>query len=67
MIGNFFANCFVHFEPHGPIEGESLDDALDLPPYLIEGSAWERDWKRANPNGWKGLGSVSFISWFCKL
>jgi len=54
MIGNFFANCFIHFEPYEPINGKSLYDAdLDLPPYLVPGSAWEGDWKASNPNGWK--------------
>lgn len=66
MIGNFFANCFIHFEPYEPIEGESLyDPDIDLPPYLVTGSAWEGDWKMANPNGWKGVSLC--ISWCCKL
>jgi len=55
MIGNFFANCFIHFEPYQPIEGESsYDPKSDIPPYLVPGSLWEQEWKNVNPNGWKG-------------
>eukprot|EP00529_Nitzschia_sp_RCC80_P005363 CAMPEP_0113520682 /NCGR_PEP_ID=MMETSP0014_2-20120614/44232_1 /TAXON_ID=2857 /ORGANISM="Nitzschia sp." /LENGTH=988 /DNA_ID=CAMNT_0000418581 /DNA_START=335 /DNA_END=3301 /DNA_ORIENTATION=+ /assembly_acc=CAM_ASM_000159 len=53
MRGNFYANCFVHFEPIAPIDGSSkYDPTLDLPPYLIPGSAWETEWRKAN-KGWK--------------
>ena len=66
MIGNFFANCFIHFEPYEPMEGESLyDPELDLPPYLKTGSAWAKDWKTSNPRGWKGV-SFSVFSIFRK-
>jgi hypothetical protein len=62
MIGNFFANCFIHFEPYEPIDGESLyDPEADIPPYLVTGSAWEMNWKADNPGGWKG---VSFFRGF---
>jgi hypothetical protein len=56
MIGNYFANCFIHFEPSEPIEGESsYNPELDLPPYLKTGSAWVEDWKNSHPKGWKGV------------
>lgn len=58
MVGNYFANCFIHFEPSEHIEGESSHDPdLDLPPYLKTGSAWAEDWKSKNPKGWKGVSS----------
>ena len=65
MIGNFFANCFVHFEPYESIKGESsYDPKLDIPPYLVTGSMWEKEWKTGNPGGWKG---VSLIRCFTKV
>eukprot|EP00536_Pseudo-nitzschia_multiseries_P007412 jgi/Psemu1/256225/estExt_Genewise1Plus.C_1750033 len=55
MVGNFFANCFIHFEPIRPIEGENLHDPnSDIPPYVIPGSVWAKEWKEDNPDGWKG-------------
>jgi len=55
MIGNFFANCFIHFEPYESIDGKSLyDPKKDIPPYLKPGSTWEVNWKSDNPMGWKG-------------
>ena len=53
LRGNFYANCFVHFEPIAPIDGSSkYDPTIDLPPYLIPGSAWETEWRKEN-KGWK--------------
>mmetsp|Transcript_20213 Transcript_20213/g.47339 ORF Transcript_20213/g.47339 Transcript_20213/m.47339 type:complete len:429 (-) Transcript_20213:1610-2896(-) len=55
MVGNFFANCFIHFEPYEPIEGESsYDPKSGVPPYVVPGSVWEAEWKKQNPDGWKG-------------
>jgi hypothetical protein len=60
MKGNFYANCFVHFEPYAPKEGKSNYDAdLDIPPYLIADSVWHSAWKSDNPRGWKKVGVVS--------
>ena len=66
MIGNFFANCFIHFEPYEPIDGESLyDPKADIPPYLVTGSAWEMNWKTDNPGGWKGVSLYrGFLNFF---
>ena len=59
MRGNFYANCFVHFEPIAPIDGNSkYDPTLDLPPYLIPGSAWEAEWRKDN-KGWKKVRKCS--------
>eukprot|EP00934_Nitzschia_sp_Nitz4_P001932 Nitzschia sp. Nitz4//scaffold3_size479765//398844//399468//NITZ4_000171-RA/size479765-exonerate_protein2genome-gene-1.375-mRNA-1//-1//CDS//3329550971//1932//frame0 len=58
LKGNYFANVFVHFEavgPHDPTTAQSFDPELDLPPYLIPGSPWEKDWKQNNPDGWRGV------------
>jgi len=55
MRGNYFANCFIHFEPIEPIEGESLyDPELDIAPYIVRDSVWEERWMSMNPDGWKG-------------
>lgn len=55
MKGNFFANCFIHFEPLEPIEGESLyDPELDIPPYILSGTQLAKTWIGKNPEGWKG-------------
>lgn len=55
--GKYFANCFLHFEPLGPldpeIDDEGRDPSIDIPPYLMHGSYWERTWKSQNPKGWK--------------
>jgi len=54
MRGDFFANLFIHFEPYAPKEGKSsYDPNNDIPPYLVNGSEWEKEWRMANPNGWK--------------
>ena len=59
MRGNYFANCFIHYEPIEPLEGESLyNPALDIPPYLIPDSKWMFKWKQMYPEGWK---QVSFF------
>ncbi len=56
MRGNYFANCFIHFEPIEPIEGESLyDPELDTPPYIVRDSVWEERWMQMYPEGWKGV------------
>jgi len=44
------ANCFIHFEPIGPIGGQ-VELTGDLPPYLIPGSVGEEEWRKANPDG----------------
>lgn len=53
MIGNFFANCFIHFEPYAPLDGEAHDPNSDIPPYIVKDSLWEKEWKTDNPDGWK--------------
>ena len=58
MRGNYFANCFIHYEPIEPLEGESLyNPALDIPPYLIPDSKWMFKWKQMYPEGWKKVSS----------
>jgi hypothetical protein len=53
MVGNFYANFFVHFEVLGPLNGKSdFDPKSGLPPYIIPGSKWEEDWRKDNPKGW---------------
>jgi prolyl 4-hydroxylase len=54
--GNFYANLFVHFEPIGPLdpnEEGTYDPALDIPPYVIPDSVWEKEWIKKHPRGWK--------------
>mmetsp|Transcript_12521 Transcript_12521/g.19374 ORF Transcript_12521/g.19374 Transcript_12521/m.19374 type:complete len:453 (+) Transcript_12521:134-1492(+) len=66
MKGNYFANVFIHFEPIGPVVPEgskfskdmlpdqarkSIDDGL--PPYVVKGSPWAKEYKNGNPDGWK--------------
>ena len=79
MRGNYFANCFIHYEPYAPKisssksksasnnnnEPEKEDDDDDddndnilIPPYLVPGSAWEKQWKQQNPDGWDTLRSL---------
>ena len=61
MRGNYFANCFIHYEPIEPLEGESLyDPALDIPPYLIPDSKWMFKWKQMYPDGWKQVSSFVY-------
>ena len=60
--GWFFANVFMHFEPIGSLdqtEKSRYNPDLDLPPYLIPGSKWEEEWKKQNPQGWKGVRCIS--------
>jgi prolyl 4-hydroxylase len=66
LNGKFYANVFVHFEPvgmrlGGTQEDSMYDPALDLPPYLVPGSVWEKDWRSKNPNGWKGVSTLTFV------
>jgi prolyl 4-hydroxylase len=54
----YFANIFIHFEPTGNHVYHRIDDPVeeldnDLPPYIIEGSPEESNWRWSNPNGWK--------------
>jgi hypothetical protein len=50
--GKYYANCFLHFEPTGPLNSELDDKQKDdmsagIPPYLIPGSYWEEfEWKK---------------------
>lgn len=59
LKGRFMANVFIHFEPIGPMGGET-EFGGDLPPYLIPGSEEEEHWRRANPNGHKLLKQRKF-------
>lgn len=59
MNGRFYANIFVHFEPLGDLK--SMDSILpkgQLPPYLIEGSEWEKWYRAAYPDGWNILSDI---------
>ena len=59
MNGNYFANCFIHYEPYEPLEGESsYDPNLDIPPYLIPDSQYVEEWRENNPKGWKGVSNL---------
>ncbi|CAB9517636.1 Ankyrin Repeat [Seminavis robusta] len=54
LVGNFYANAFLHFEGIGPLNdltkcGPNQDG---LPPYIVPGSFWVDDWKKRNPKGW---------------
>ena len=63
MQGRFYANVFAHFEPIGPLDpddpSDGYDPTTDLPPYLIPGSKWEKEWRKSNPDGWKGVRNMS--------
>lgn len=67
MQGRYFANIFVHFEPLGAFRRENHEDLTndlvyhedslasikeDLPPYVLPGSTWEKQWHEGNPDGW---------------
>lgn len=53
MKGKYFANIFIHFEAIGPMDGSPVQRDGDLPPYLIAGSPWEKQWRKDNPTGWQ--------------
>jgi hypothetical protein len=64
LIGNFYANVFIHFEPIAPLDPNdpgTYDPNLDIPPYVIANSKWETDWVQSNPKGWKGVSSTLCI------
>jgi hypothetical protein len=67
LKGRFYSNVFIHFEPLGPLDPnkpDTYDPVQDLPPYLIPNSKWESHWRRAMPDGWKGVCVVPFSSLF---
>ena len=41
LIGKFFANVFIHFEPVYEEGNEGI-----LPPYILEGSSEAEEWRR---------------------
>lgn len=44
---------FTDFEPIGPLDDKEVEvNHSGLPPYVLEGSAWEMVWRDQNPNGW---------------
>lgn len=58
LKGRYFANIFIHFEPTGCPLGDDTNAYLDtldsfLPPYLVPGSPWAKEWSIRNPGGWK--------------
>lgn len=54
LNGRYYANIFVHFEPLGPLDGSLPQrEGPDLPPYLLNNSPWEGQWRKDNPHGWK--------------
>jgi prolyl 4-hydroxylase len=56
LQGEFYANVFVHFEPMGPLDDSQVEiNKSGLPPYVLEGSSWEPEWRDANPKGWSLL------------
>lgn len=58
LVGNYYANVFVHFEPVAPLDPDdpdTYDPERDIPPYLIPDSDWEIEWMRGNPQGWQGV------------
>jgi hypothetical protein len=62
LIGNFYANVFIHFQPIAPLDPNdpgTYDPFLDIPPYLIQNSTWEMDWVASNPEGWKGVSTLA--------
>jgi hypothetical protein len=47
---------FIHFEPIGPLDDSLLEiNHSGLPPYVLEGSSWEPEWRDSNPDGWSLL------------
>lgn len=59
LVGRYFANIFIHFEPTGRSLGRSIpeggadQDDTFFPPYLLEGSPELKNWANNNPYGWK--------------
>lgn len=59
LVGRFYANAFLHFEPIGTLETDKLGlNENGSPPYIIPGSIWEKEWKLDNPNGWPLLNNA---------
>lgn len=53
LVGKFYANVFIHFEPLGPIDDDHAEiNVSGLPPYVVQGTAWEMVWRDKNPGGW---------------
>jgi len=72
MRGRHYANIFVHFEPMGVFRRENHEDLnIDvvahedsmvslkkgLPPYVVPGTPWEKQWNEQHPDGWELLRS----------
>jgi prolyl 4-hydroxylase len=56
--GDYFANIFVHFQPIGSLvytddDVVDIEKAIDIPPYIIPGSLWEKRWRADSPVGWQ--------------
>lgn len=77
LQGEFYANVFVHFEPMGPLDDSQLEiNQSGLPPYVLEGSSWEPEWRDDNPKGWSLLsqpnvlvqkGDISTLQYLAKM
>ena len=75
LQGEFYANVFVHFEPMGPLDDSQVEiNTSGLPPYVLEGSSWEPEWRDANPKGWSLLtkpnqysGDISTLQYVAKM
>lgn len=62
LQGRFYANVFLHFEPVGPLQGETVGlNENGTPPYIIPGSLWENEWKLSNPEGWELVSGIRFF------
>jgi len=65
LKGRYYANIFIHFEPTGrPLHrpADYVEEVYeDLPPYVIEGSPEEANWRRSHPKGWKAPGPSSLV------
>jgi hypothetical protein len=44
LKGRFFANIFIHFEPVYD------EESIDIPPYILEGSAEAEAWRSRSPS-----------------
>lgn len=51
LKGKFMANLFIHFEPIGPI-GKKVNNNLDFPTYIVQGSEIEMQWRLLNRGGY---------------